>query len=274
MDQFRWARRGVVCLLSVLIAGFALSTAMLSPAAAQDDGGDAAVKEEAPAAAPAPAAEEDSSAAPAQENFLVYCFKASPTFFILMLGISIYFAALTFNNFQNLQLPKVIPRDLIGQLDTLLNEKNYKEAYDIIRANPSLFSRALTSGVERLSHGFDRGMDAMIGVAEDGKMEMEHKVSPIATIGSVAPMLGLLGTVIGMILAFQQISAGGQPKPAELAENIGLALVTTLEGIVLAVPAIAVFAFFRNRISRLIFEVESLGEAYLWRFAGALKKSS
>lgn len=218
------------------------------------------------------AADTESAPPPEKENFLWYVVTASPTFFVIMLGISIFLISLAVSSYQKLQLPKVLPKDLIAQLDTLLNEKNYKEAYEVLRGSDSLFSRALTSGVERLSHGFDRGVEAMVSVAEDGKLDMEHKVSPIATIGSVAPMLGLMGTVIGMILAFQEISLGGQPKPAELAENIGLALVTTLEGIVVAVPAIAMFAFFRNKIARLVFEVESVGEAYLWRFAGALKK--
>lgn len=273
MDQFQRAQRRIVCLWSVFFASLAIATAWVAPAPVLAQEEQAETQEAAPAETPAAPADSADTAAPRQESFLIYCFRASPTFFLIMLVISMFLAATAFSNYQKLQMGKVIPRDLIAQLDGLLNEKNYKEAYEVIRGNTSLFSRALTSGVERLSHGFDRGVDAMVSVAEDGKMDMEHKVSPIATIGSVAPMLGLLGTVIGMILAFQEIAGGGQPKPAVLAENIGLALVTTLEGIVVAVPAIALFAFFRNRISRLIFEVESLGEAYLWRFAGALKKS-
>lgn len=268
MDQFRRVRQVTALLWVVLFAGLALTTTSNRSFAQEGE------QQPAQEQAAAPASDNGGeSAAPQQQRFLVYMFKASPTFFVIMLALSLFFLSTAVSNYNHIQMGKVIPKELIGQLDALLNEKNYKEAYEVVRGNQSLFARALTSGVERLSHGFDRGVDAMVSVAEDGKLDMEHKVSPIATIGTVAPMLGLLGTVIGMVLAFQEIAAGGQPKPAELAENIGLALVTTLEGIVVAVPAIAAFAFFRNRISRLIFEVESLGEAYLWRFAGALKKS-
>jgi len=71
-------------------------------------------------------------------------------------------------------------------------------------------------------------------------------------IGNVAPMLGLLGTVLGMILAFNEIvSARGIPSPVQLADSIGIALVTTFWGLIVAVPALAVYSFMRNRIDGL-----------------------
>lgn len=223
-----------------------------------------------PRAEPAPA--DATEPAPADVSFLRYCWDASPVFFIGMGLLSLYFVAVVVDHFLKLRLAVVIPTQTLQGVDGLLNEKKYKEAYEALRGDKSLFARAVTAGVERLSHGIDRGMDAMLGVAEDGKMDMEHRASIIATIGQISPMIGLLGTVLGMVLAFQEIARGGQPKPAELANSIGLALVTTLEGLILAIPAIYFFGLFRNRISRLIFEVETLGETYLWRFAGAVKK--
>jgi biopolymer transport protein ExbB len=187
-------------------------------------------------------------------------------------GLSIYFFSVVIDQFMKLRLKLVIPPQLVQTVDGLLGEKKFKEAYDALKGDKSLFARSVTAGVERLSHGIDRGMEAMVGVAEDGKMTMEHKASVIATVGQISPMLGLLGTVLGMVLAFQEIAKGGQPKPAELADNIGIALISTLEGLILAIPAIFFFGLFRNKISRLIFEVESLGESFLWRFAAALKK--
>jgi biopolymer transport protein ExbB len=253
-------RRRLIWIVVLALLGFWAVTVPQTVVRAQDE---SPAAKEAAAEEPAP---------PARENFLVYIFKASPIFFFIMFALSCYLVTMVIQGMGKLRMPNVIPPTVIASLDTMLSEKKFKEAYELVRNDQSLFGRSLTAGVERLSHGFDRGMEAMITVAEDGKMDMEHKVSPVATIGSVAPMLGLMGTVIGMILAFQQIAAGGQPRPAELAKNIGLALVTTLEGIVIAVPAIYCFALLRNRIARLVFEVETVGESYLWRFAGALKK--
>lgn len=224
-----------------------------------------------PAAEPPPTPAEPATQA-SNVSFLRYCWNASPVFFVGMSLLAIYFGAVVIDHFLRLRLVKVVPPEVVAGVDTMLNEKKYKEAYEALRGDKSLFARAVTAGVERLSHGIDRGMDAMLGVAEDGKMDMEHRASIIATIGQISPMIGLLGTVLGMVLAFQEIARGGQPKPAELANSIGLALVTTLEGLILAIPAIYFFGLFRNRISRLIFEVETLGETYLWRFAGAVKK--
>ena len=279
--------RRVMWLLVFLGFGLWLTLGVVASAPAQDEKAAPAKEAEpappAPAPAPAPAEAAPAPAAPpaagggeeapaAKESFLVYVFKASPTFFFIMGILSVYLVTSVISNFMKLRLPQVIPPQMVGSLDAMLGDRKFKEAYEIIRNDQSLFARSLTAGVERLSHGFDRGLEAMTTIAEDGKMEMEHRVSPVATIGTVAPMIGLMGTVLGMILAFQVIAQGGQPKPAILAENIGLALVTTLEGIVVAVPAIFCFAFFRNKISRIVFEVESVAETYLWRFAAALKK--
>lgn len=232
-------------------------------------------QEGAPAAAPAAPADAAAPAdepPPPQESFLVYCWNASPTFFVIMFALSLYGTAIAFQCFKEFSLKRYIPPQLTSSLDTMLAEENYKGAYELLRSDSSVLSRALTAGVERIQHGYDRATEAMLGVMDEGKMAMEHKVSPIAVLGSVGPMLGLLGTVIGMILAFQQIAMGGQPKPAELAANIGLALVTTLEGLMLAIPALAVFALLKVKIAKIVFELESAGEAYVWRFQGALKK--
>lgn len=207
-----------------------------------------------------------------RENFFIYMYKASPEFFIIMGLVSIFLGYLIVNSFLAYQLPNYVPPELTKKLDGLLGEQRFKDAYEAVRTSPSPFGRAVAAGVERLSHGFDRAMDALVVVAEDSKMEAEHKISLISVIGQLGPLLGLLGTVLGMIDAFQRIAQGGQPRPAEIAEAIGLALVSTLEGICVALPAIFFFAWFRNKIARLTFEVESLGEAYLWRFSTALKK--
>jgi biopolymer transport protein ExbB len=259
------ARRQVQfwAVVSLAVLGLVLGSTCATWSQEPEERPDKAVTKAAPAASEEPAR---------QQSFLAYIFWASPSFFVIMAGLSIYLVERVVSNMMKLRLVVIAPPQLLTNMEAMLGEKKFKEAYDMLRSDTSLFGRALVAGVERLSQGFDRGMDALVSVSEDGKMDLEHKISPIATIGAVAPMLGLLGTVLGMIMSFQKIALGGQPKPAELAEGIGLALVSTLEGLVVAVPAIVFFGFFRNRIARLIFEVESVGETYLWRFAGALKK--
>jgi biopolymer transport protein ExbB len=83
-----------------------------------------------------------------------------------------------------------------------------------------------------------------------------RKIEYLSVIGNIAPMLGLLGTVIGMIVAFRQVAATqGAARAADLAEGIYLALVTTVEGLIVAIPALGAFAVFRNRVDQLVAEV-------------------
>ncbi|MGL5095239.1 MAG: MotA/TolQ/ExbB proton channel family protein, partial [Planctomycetia bacterium] len=242
-----------------------LTAVFNAPARAQDE------KTEAKAA-PAAAADAGEADAPKSTNFLYYCYEASPAFFIIMSALSVYLGTIVYGQFVTLRLPRLVPPQLVGTLDVMLNEKKFKEGYEVLRGDKSVFGRALTSGVEKLSHGFERALEAMLGVADEEKMKLEQSVSMIGLIAQVAPMLGLLGTVLGMIMSFQEIAKGGQPKPAELANNIGLALVSTLEGLVVAIPALYFYALFRNRIARLALETESVCETFLFRFGQALKK--
>ena len=83
-----------------------------------------------------------------------------------------------------------------------------------------------------------------------------RKIEYLSVIGNIAPMMGLLGTVIGMIFAFRELSdSQGAPRAADLAEGIYLALITTVEGLIVAIPSLAAFAVFRNRVDHLVAEV-------------------
>jgi hypothetical protein len=89
-------------------------------------------------------------------------------------------------------------------------------------------------------------------VGEEENMKMEHRLSYLALIGTISPMVGLFGTVHGMIASFQVIARGGAtPKPSELAQGISTALMTTLVGLAIAIPAIAAYNILRNRVAQL-----------------------
>lgn len=223
-----------------------------------------------PGGTPAPAEAEEEVAAP--QSFLSFVFNASPFLFVLILLMSIYLGTVIVDGFVVLRLAKVIPPDVLTKTDALLNEKKYKEAYEFLKADPSLFAKSVAAGVERLAQGMDRAMESFVAAIEDGKLRYEHKISPVSTFGQLGPMIGLFGTVIGMILAFMTISSGEQVKTAKLAGEIAIALCATMEGLVLALPSIFFYAVLKNRLQRLIFDCEFLGERYLWKFAAGLKK--
>jgi biopolymer transport protein ExbB len=233
----------------------------------------------APAAAPAKPAAADSSASGKEEvqsqSQLSFYFNAlGITYTVAFLFISFCFVALLVMNFLALRRDAICPHSLVESFEAHLNEKRYQEAYELARHDESFLGRVLSAGLAKLSSGYGQAVEAMQAVGEDETMKLEQRLSYIALIGTVAPMVGLLGTVDGMVDSFKVIAASDtQPKPSQLAEGISKALITTLVGLWLAIPAIAVFAFFRNRVSRLVFEAAAISEQLMNRFSGPQKKA-
>jgi biopolymer transport protein ExbB len=156
---------------------------------------------------------------------------------------------------------------LFLSFETLLNEKRYQEAYELAKNDESFLGHVLSAGLAKLQDGYAPAVEAMQEVGEDETMKLEQRLSYIALIGTVSPMVGLLGTVDGMVAAFQVIArSSSQPKPSQLAQGISMALITTLVGLWLAIPAIALFGIFRNRLSRLVLEVGIYSERLMSRF--------
>jgi biopolymer transport protein ExbB len=120
----------------------------------------------------------------------------------------------------------------------------------------------------RISSGYPQAVEAMQEVGEEENMRLDHRLSYLALIGTVCPMFGLLGTVDGMVQSFNVIAtaSAGAPNPTLLAGGISKALVTTLVGLWLAIPAIAAFNILRNRIARLVLEVGIVSENLMSRF--------
>ena len=112
-------------------------------------------------------------------------------------------------------------------------------------------------------------------VGEEENMKLEHRLSYMALIGTISPMVGLLGTVQGMISSFSVIAnSPTTPKPSELAAGISTALFTTLVGLFIAIPAIALYNILRNRVARLVLEVGIVSEGLMGRFSGVGTKKS
>ena len=126
----------------------------------------------------------------------------------------------------------------------------------------------LSAGLGKVSTGYNEAIEAMQEVGEEENMRLEHRLSYLALIGTLSPMIGLLGTVSGMIDSFKLIAntATGAPDPQALAQGISTALFTTFVGLSLAIPALAAYNLLRNRVSRLVLEVGIVSEGLMSRF--------
>lgn len=212
-----------------------------------------------PAADPTPA----TASAPAPpaatvqtKSMLRWAVEASGPIGLFIVGLSLYFFSLVFKLFMEFRLKEAVPPALVEKLDTAVKEKKFQEVYDACRENESFLARLVRTGVANLPNGKAESKEAMGAMAEEIVTGMEARISYLATIGTLGPMIGLVGTIWGMILSFRELATttGAQPRPEKLAEGISTALFITLEGVSLSVPAIFFFAFFRNRIAMMAVE--------------------
>jgi len=208
-------------------------------------------------------------------NALTFYYRAlGLRYTVAFLFLSFVLVALIVMNVMSIRRSAVVPPDLVDNFELMLNEKRYQEAYELARADDSFLGHVLSAGLAKLQDGYPQAVEAMQEVGEDENMKLEQRLSYIALIGTISPMVGLLGTVDGMVEAFKTIAdMETQPKPRQLAEGIMMALITTLIGLWLAIPAIAIFGIFKNRLSRLVLEVGIYSERLMSRFQNVgLKK--
>jgi len=190
-----------------------------------------------------------------QESLLAWMIRASGIFgFLIMLVLFAMIAIIMMIALQ-LRRDNYLPSSFIEDFEQQLQAKDYQGAYESAKGSDSFIGRIMAAGMGRLSRGYDEAVEQMQQVGEDETMSMEHKIGYLALIGSIAPMLGLLGTVQGMVMAFQVIAnSTTSPKPSELADGIATALFTTLEGLVVAIPAIVFYSLYKNRLARFLME--------------------
>jgi biopolymer transport protein ExbB len=206
------------------------------------------------------------------ESFPRWMFRASGWIGWIILAMSIYLVALVVWMFLHYRMPIVAPGELASDVQNLLDQAKYNEAYHSLAEDDSFFARVLAAGVRKLPAGLDQGRRAMDLANEDATMKMEHRTTYLATVGTLGPMIGLVGTVYGMMLSFRVIAqAGATPQASDLASGISTALVATLLGIAVSIPAIYFHALFRNRIARLSLEVGMMAEPLLERFVPGVR---
>ena len=209
-----------------------------------------------------------------REPFLNWMIRASGPIGLVIALMSFYLIALVVWMALNYRTPVAVPPELVHEVQGLLDQSKFNEAYQRLLEDPSFLARVLAAGVRKLPAGLAPAQRAMELANEDATMQMEHRTTYLATVGTLGPMIGLVGTVYGMIKSFQVIAtAGSSPQASQLAEGISTALFATLEGIALSIPAIYFYALFRNRIARLSLEVGMTAEPLLEQFAPGVRSS-
>lgn len=167
---------------------------------------------------------------------------------IVTLGLSILFLAVTIERLMHFRARAIVPEGLVERVRPLWAAQEFAKLQQLLAGEDSTLARVIAYMVTHRQQGY-----AIVnnGAGDIASMELRHhqqKAYPLAIVATVAPIVGLLGTVVGMIDAFHVIAfAEGMGNPALLAGGISKALINTAGGLCVALPALAMHHFFKNR---------------------------
>jgi len=208
------------------------------------------------AAAPAAGTDTGAPAAPKATTLGEMLYQGGFVMYILAVA-SVCLVWFTAEGFVILRANKLAPPALIARLKEAFKSGNYQEAWNICKANRCFLSNVLGNGLERVG----RSKDAVEFIVEETALreanDLKTNTTYLSVIGVVSPMIGLTGTVWGMIGAFKALGDNGIANPSLLAGKIGEVLVATMSGLVVAVPAFIFFYILRARAQRAILHAES-----------------
>lgn len=242
----------VLILCVVGIAPFARAQPILNPPAPQ------APLQAAPqpAVQPVPAAVPGEQTKPPPKTFLQIFFSGGPlgiANMIALIGLSLTAAYMVFDNLVRIRRNDLIPEDLQGDLRKLVEQGRLTEAAKACENKPCFLSAVVKQGLKEAEGGWSEVEKAMEDATAEQAARLFRWIEYLSVIGNLAPMVGLLGTVTGMLLAFKEVAdSGSHAGAAQLADGIYQALVTTVYGLVIAIPALGFFAMFRSWIDELV----------------------
>lgn len=232
--------------LLIVVVGLSYGVALeAAPASAQD--ADARIDS---------ATDDGNEAQP--KSFLSIVFSGGIVGFLiilLLLGLSLTAAALVVEHVMTIRQSVLMPDGLGDGVRKLLLAGQVREADALCTKNPSFLAFVLQAGISELEGGWAAVEKALEDTVAEHSARLFRKIEYLSVIGNIAPMVGLLGTVTGMIIAFQQVAVSqGASQAGQLAEGIYQALVTTVGGLIVAIPSLAAFAIFRNRVDQFVAE--------------------
>jgi len=254
-----WLRLGIVVTLVWWLGHVAVQPAMIAPVFGQEETnptiGD--VNDVSPSASEATSR---SGKAIAKHRTFIDSIKAGGYIGVIIILMSVVAVAFVIEHSITIRKERLMPEAALDQLEELIARGDLQAATQFCEdpRNYSLATDVILAGLERYQSsefGFADYKSAVEEAGEDNTARLYRKTDGLNIIGVIAPMLGLFGTVEGMMEAFNIVaSTEGSAKPYQLADSISKALVTTWLGLVVAIPSMVAFSYFRNKIDSLVSE--------------------
>lgn len=176
-----------------------------------------------------------------------------------------------------IQPKKFLQPDVTSDIGKAMEALDLEKAQELCENNPGPVTNIVSSGLSRIADGHIEMVQVDKALEDSSAAELSGPfvlINYLSVIGAVAPMVGLLGTVSGMVKAFRAISAGGLGDPGVLANNISEALVTTASGLVVAIPSLIAFYFFKNKYGKISSQVGKIVGDLFFNMMVAVRRSA
>ncbi|HBF23537.1 MAG TPA: hypothetical protein DDW23_06975 [Planctomycetes bacterium] len=188
----------------------------------------------------------------------------------LIIAMSIVAGTLIAEHFITIKREKLAPPETIDEVDELIREGNIQEALDLCEEEANFFTNIVAAGLRKVGTPFAAIEKAIEEMEDEEAVKLHQKIGWLSLIAGIGPMMGLFGTVTGMVGAFATIAdAKGGVEPSDFAGDISMALMTTVLGLTVAIPTTAFYAFFRNKVTMVSLEVGAIVEDMFERFRTA-----
>jgi len=181
--------------------------------------------------------------------------KSGPVVYALVL-CSLVAMAVTIERFLALRRSRVLPRQIVDVVEAIQPGNDLSLALAICRRNPGVLSDVLRAGLENADQRWEVMRDAVIDAGRQGTTTIERHLFWLQTVAQASPLLGLLGTVFGMIQMFSAVSLSGLGDPQVLSKGISVAMLTTAEGLCIGIPALVAYNYLTSRSELLVGEIE------------------
>jgi biopolymer transport protein ExbB len=206
----------------------------------------------------------------------VFVVKSGPITWFIQIPMSVITLGLIIRYGILIRRKNLLPEETLGKIREHFQAKQYREAMEFASDDASILGRVVSAGLHQAAGGFAAMQRAVSEQAEQQSVRLMRQLELLNIIGNISPMIGLFGTVTGMIFAFWAlvdiVQKGGMTDAAQLAAGIMYALGTTFWGLLIAIPALAAFSWFRSVVDKLTDETEQTASEFIEVFRPGARK--
>ena len=198
---------------------------------------------------------QEPAAAPHHGKSWLELFESTGTVGYMLLLTSIVGTALVIEHCTSIRRDKVAPPDLIQELEALIEAEDYQKAIEVCDDDQGYVCNLIGNALRMRHAGYEEMIGSLEMAAAEETFKLQTKISYLSLLGNVAPLLGLLGTVTGMISSFQVIEQLKAPTPKDLAVGVYESLVNTTLGLFLAIIFLTSYFVFKNKVTKMTLSV-------------------